>query len=116
MYVKQKTSYNGFGWIAETVIGVAQAAALGTASAIQYDKIKKQQKKTKTSLLATQNKALTEQQQLLAEKEKALLSQQETEMWSEQQLKSTVISIIVVAVIASIIGVVAFVKVGTKNE
>jgi len=98
MYGRQ---FQGFGWIAETIVGVAQAAALGAASAIQRDKIKKAQKKESSLLDILHTQRLSEIEAAKKESEEAAGLRAEAAVYEEKALRSFVYVGVIGTILAS---------------
>jgi len=98
-----KKPFRGFGWILETIIGVAQVAAQGSATAIQQDKIRREQRKTSKLL------DLLHQQRLSAIKtegeirEEALRLKAEESLTTEKGIRTAAYMGVATAVIASLV-------------
>lgn len=98
-----KKRFQGFGWILETIIGVVQLAAQGTASAIQHEQVKKAQKKQGKLLELLHQQRLKEIEAEGLNRDEALRLKAEASLLEEQSLRNATYLGTATVVIASLV-------------
>lgn len=99
----KKRPFHGFGWIIETIIGVAQLAAQGSATAVQHDKIKREQRKSNSLLNLLHQQRLSEIEAEGKTREEALRLRAEESLTTEKGIRTAAYMGVTTALIASLV-------------
>ncbi len=110
-----KKSFQGFGWILETIVGVAQAATQGTAAALQHEKIKKAQKKQGKVLDLLHQQNMSDIQAEGLKREEALRIQEEASLLGDKTVRNATYLSVTLALVASVVFIFFFFR-SQKNE
>lgn len=98
-----KKPFHGLGIIIEGIIASAQAIALGSATAIQHDRIKKEQKKSSSLLSMLHQQRLTEIEREGKTREEALQLKAEEALTTEKGIRTAAYLGVTTALVASLV-------------
>ena len=111
----KKKPFHGFGWIIETIIGVAQLAAQGSATAIQQDKVRREQRKSNSLLNLLHQQRLAEIEAEGRTREEALRLKAEESLTEEKGIRTAAYMGVTTALVASLV-LLYFMLRGNRNE
>jgi len=99
----RKKPFHGLGVLIEGIIATVQAAALGTAAAIQHDKVRKAQSKTNSVLNLLHQQRMEEIQSEGQKMEEALRLKAEAALYEEQGIRTAAYMGVTTAIIVSLV-------------
>lgn len=95
--------FRGFGFLVEGIIATVQAAALGSATAIQQDKIRREQRKTSSLLSLLHQQRLSEIEAEGKTREEALRLKAEESLTTEKGIRTAAYMGVTTALVASLV-------------
>jgi UDP-N-acetylglucosamine enolpyruvyl transferase len=114
MLVKKKP-FHGFGWILETIVGVAQVAAQGSATAVQQDRVRREQRKSSSLLSLLHQQRLKEIEAEGKTREEILRLKAEESLTTEKGIRTAAYLGVTTALVASLV-LLYFLLRGNTNE
>ena len=112
----KKKPFRGFGVpILEIIIGAAQIAAQGSATAVQQDKVRREQRKRSQLLDLLHQQRLKEIEAEGVARDEALRLQSEAELYEEKATRATLYGGVVIAILGAMLLTFFLIK-GAPNE